>query len=137
AAHPRRSRVTLTIVPIPGVGEIAPGDELADAIAGALTASGTPLVDGDCLVVTQKVVSKAEGRLVDLPEGDLAARRALIESEATRVLRRRGDLLITETAHGFVCANAGVDVSNVEPGRAALLPIDPDRSARHVRDALR
>jgi coenzyme F420-0:L-glutamate ligase/coenzyme F420-1:gamma-L-glutamate ligase len=129
--------VTLTIVPIPGIGEIAPGDELADAIAEAATTNGTPLVDGDCLVVTQKVVSKAEDRMVDLPDGDVEARRALIESESTRVLRRRGDLLITETAHGFVCANAGVDVSNVARGRAALLPVDPDRSARHVRDALR
>jgi coenzyme F420-0:L-glutamate ligase/coenzyme F420-1:gamma-L-glutamate ligase len=129
--------VTLTIVPIPGIGEIAPGDELADAIAEAAATNGTPLVDGDCLVVTQKVVSKAEDRLVELPDGDLDARRALIESESTRVLRRRGDLLITETAHGFVCANAGVDVSNVAHGRAALLPVDPDRSARHVRDRLR
>jgi coenzyme F420-0:L-glutamate ligase/coenzyme F420-1:gamma-L-glutamate ligase len=129
--------VTLTVIPITGIGEVAPGDELADVIAEAAAAGATPLADGDCLVVTQKVVSKVEGRLVDLSDGDLEARRALIESESTRVLRRRGDLLITETRHGFVCANAGVDVSNVPPDAAALLPVDPDRSARHIRDALR
>ena len=128
--------MTLTVIPIAGIGEVAPGDELADVIAGAAAASATPIADADCLVVTQKVVSKVEGRLVELRDGDLAARRALIESESARVLRRRGDLLITETKHGFVCANAGVDVSNVPPDSAALLPVDPDRSARHIRDAL-
>jgi len=89
------------------------------------------------VVVTQKVVSKAEGRVVDLDAGDPAARRRLVEGEAVRVLRRRGELLITETVHGFVCANAGIDLSNVAEGRAALLPTDPDRSARRIRDGLR
>ena len=87
--------------------------------------------------MTQKVVSKAEGRVVDLDPEDLAARRALVESESVRIVRRRGDLIISETRHGFVCANAGIDLSNVEEGWAALLPVDADRSARHVRDALR
>jgi coenzyme F420-0:L-glutamate ligase/coenzyme F420-1:gamma-L-glutamate ligase len=67
----------------------------------------------------------------------MAARRALVESESVRVVRRRGDLIISETRHGFVCANAGVDLSNVEEGWAALLPVDADRSAKHIRDALR
>jgi coenzyme F420-0:L-glutamate ligase/coenzyme F420-1:gamma-L-glutamate ligase len=129
--------VTLSIIPIAGIGEIEPGDEIADALADAARAQDTPLVDGDCVVVTQKIVSKAEGRIVDLDPDDAAARRALVESESVRVLRRRGDLVISETAHGFVCANAGIDLSNVPQGRAALLPLDPDRSARHVRDALR
>jgi coenzyme F420-0:L-glutamate ligase/coenzyme F420-1:gamma-L-glutamate ligase len=129
--------VTLTVVPIEGIGEVEPGDEIATLVATAADAQGTPLLDGDCLVVTQKVMSKAEGRLVPLDPNDRAARRALVESESVRVLRRRGDLLITETRHGFVCANAGVDLSNVDDGVAALLPVDPDRSARHVRDALR
>jgi coenzyme F420-0:L-glutamate ligase/coenzyme F420-1:gamma-L-glutamate ligase len=129
--------VTLTLIPIEGVGEIAEGDEIADLLANAATAQQTPLVDGDCVVVTQKVVSKAEGRTVDLDAADASARRALIEAESVRVLRRRGDLLISETTHGFVCANAGIDLSNVPEGRAALLPVDPDRSARRIRDALR
>jgi coenzyme F420-0:L-glutamate ligase/coenzyme F420-1:gamma-L-glutamate ligase len=129
--------VTLTIMPINGIGEVAPGDELAVLIADAANAQGTPLVDGDSLVVTQKVVSKAEGRLVPLDPDDLDARRALVESESVRIVRRRGDLIISETTHGFVCANAGIDLSNVEQGWAALLPVDADRSAKHVRDALR
>jgi coenzyme F420-0:L-glutamate ligase/coenzyme F420-1:gamma-L-glutamate ligase len=117
--------------------EIAPGAELAELIADAASAQGTPLADGDCVVVTQKVVSKAENRLVALDPDDRDARRRLVESESVRVLRRRGDLIISETRHGFVCANAGVDLSNVEAGTAALLPVDSDRSAKHVRDALR
>jgi coenzyme F420-0:L-glutamate ligase/coenzyme F420-1:gamma-L-glutamate ligase len=127
----------LTLIPIEGIGEIRPGDELAVAIAEAATAQATPLADGDCVVVTQKVVSKAEGRLVALDPDDLDARRAIVESESVRIVRRRGDLIISETRHGFVCANAGVDLSNVEAGTAALLPVEPDRSAKHVRDALR
>jgi coenzyme F420-0:L-glutamate ligase / coenzyme F420-1:gamma-L-glutamate ligase len=129
--------VTLSLIPIHGIGEIRPGDELAELIARAAREQGTPLADGDCLVVTQKVVSKAEDRLVPLDPDDLDARRALVEGESVRIVRRRGDLIISETRHGFVCANAGIDLSNVEHGWAALLPVDSDRSAKHVRDALR
>ena len=128
---------SLTIVPIEGIGEVRPGDELAVLVADAANAQGTPIVDHDCIVVTQKVVSKAEGRLVALDPDDLEARRVLVESESVRIVRRRGDLIISETRHGFVCANAGIDLSNVEAGTAALLPVEPDRSAKHVRDALR
>jgi coenzyme F420-0:L-glutamate ligase/coenzyme F420-1:gamma-L-glutamate ligase len=127
----------LSIVPIGGIPEITTGAELAELIADAATAQGTPLQNRDCVVVTQKVVSKAEGRLVALDPDDRDARRSLVESESVRVLRRRGDLIISETRHGFICANAGVDLSNVARGTAALLPVDSDRSARHVRDALR
>jgi len=129
--------VTLSIIPIAGVPEIRPGDELAVLFAAAAHAQDTPLADGDCMVVTQKVVSKAENRLVPLDPDDLAARRALVESESVRIVRRRGDLIISETTHGFVCANAGIDLSNVDEGWAALLPVDSDRSAKHIRDALR
>ena len=80
--------------------------------------------------MTQKIVSKAEGRIVALDHGDPAAKVALVEQESVRVLRQRGDLVISETRHGFICANAGVDLSNVAEGTAALLPEDPDRSAR-------
>jgi coenzyme F420-0:L-glutamate ligase/coenzyme F420-1:gamma-L-glutamate ligase len=129
--------VTLSIIPIEGIGEIRPGDELAVLIADAARAQGTPLDGRDCLVVTQKIVSKAENRLVPLDPDDLDARRALVESESVRIVRRRGDLIISETSHGFVCANAGIDLSNVAHGWAALLPVDADRSAKHVRDAIR
>ena len=89
------------------------------------------------LVVTQKVVSKAEGRLVEVDPDDPLSHKAIVEAEAVRVVRRRGDLIITETSHGFICANSGVDLSNVERGQAALLPIDSDRSARRIRDIVR
>ena len=127
----------LSVIPVEGVPEVVPGAELADLIADAADAQGTSLTGGDCLVVTQKVVSKAEGRLVAVDPDDRIARHQLVESESVRVLRRRGDLIISETRHGFVCANAGVDLSNVADGTAALLPVDSDRSAKHVRDALR
>jgi coenzyme F420-0:L-glutamate ligase len=138
----------IAVLPVTGVGEVRPGDDLATVLADALrlVAGGDArdpddlaaprLADGDVLVVTQKVVSKAEGRVVSVDAGDADAIRALIESESVRVLRRRGDLLITETRHGFVCANAGVDLSNMADGTAALLPVDPDRSARRLREAL-
>jgi len=120
----------IEVLAVAGLPEVRPGDDLAALIAGA-----TNLVDGDVVVVTQKVVSKAEDRLVDIdPE---VGHRPLVERESVRILRRRGDLVIAETEHGFVCANAGVDLSNVEAGQAALLPVDSDRSARRIRDALR
>jgi coenzyme F420-0:L-glutamate ligase/coenzyme F420-1:gamma-L-glutamate ligase len=104
----------------------------------ALAVDGIPEVrPGDVLVVTQKIVSKAEGRLVAIDPDDPLAHKPLVEAEAVRVLRRRGDLVMTETRHGFVCANSGIDLSNVERGYAALLPTDPDRSARRIRDGLR
>jgi coenzyme F420-0:L-glutamate ligase/coenzyme F420-1:gamma-L-glutamate ligase len=117
---------------VTGLPEFREGDVLADAIV-----EHAELVDGDVVVVTSKIVSKSEGRVVDVDEHDSEARRALIEAEAIRVLRRRDDLLITETRHGFVIANSGVDFSNVEAGKACLLPLDPDRSARRIRDGIR
>ncbi len=124
----------LRVIPVRGIGEIRPGDVLAEVVAGV---AGTWLLPDDVLVVTQKVVSKAEGRLSPVDPDDPLAHKALVEAEAVRVLRRRGDLVMTETRHGFVCANSGVDVSNVERGWAVLLPLDPDRSARRIRDGLR
>jgi coenzyme F420-0:L-glutamate ligase/coenzyme F420-1:gamma-L-glutamate ligase len=123
---------SLTVLPVQGLPEIRPGDQLAALIADRVT-----LADGDVVVVTQKVVSKAEGRLVQVDADDPLSHKALVYEESVRVLRRRGELLVTETRHGFVCANAGVDLSNVERGWAALLPVDPDRSARRIRDGLR
>ncbi len=86
---------------------------------------------------TQKIVSKAEGRMVAINADDPLSHKALVEEESVRIVRRRGDLIITETKHGFVCANSGIDLSNVERGWAALLPIDSDRSARRIRDIVR
>jgi coenzyme F420-0:L-glutamate ligase/coenzyme F420-1:gamma-L-glutamate ligase len=122
----------IEIIPIEGLPEIHPGDRIADLLA----ASGADLREGDVVVVTQKVVSKAEGRMEAVDPRDPAARAAIVERESVRVLRRRGDLVISETASGFVCANAGVDQSNVPDGYVTLLPVDADRSARRIRDGL-
>ena len=122
----------LSILPVTGLGEVKKGDDLATLIADLVE-----LLDGDVVVVTQKIVSKTEGRMVPIDPDDPADRLRIIESESVRVLRRRGDLVISETRHGFICANAGVDLSNVERGWAALLPEDSDRSARRIRDGLR
>jgi coenzyme F420-0:L-glutamate ligase/coenzyme F420-1:gamma-L-glutamate ligase len=128
----------LSIWPVTGIGEIRPGDQLGDVVADACRAEPNgPLQNGDVLVVTQKVVSKAEGRMVEIDPDDPLSHKSLVEDEAVRIVRRRGDLIITETAHGFVCANSGIDLSNVERGYAALLPVDSDRSARRIRDIVR
>ena len=127
----------LTTIAVDGIAEIRRGDEIAEHIAVAAERQGTPLLHGDCVVVTQKIVSKAEGRIVALDPHDPDAKRRLIDDESVRIVRRRGDLVISETRHGFVCANAGIDLSNVDAGTAALLPLDADRSAKHIRDAIR
>jgi coenzyme F420-0:L-glutamate ligase / coenzyme F420-1:gamma-L-glutamate ligase len=127
---------------VEGIGEVHPGDVLADLITEAIAAMAasdpsTALLDGDVLVVTQKIVSKDEGRVVAIDPDDPLSHKHLVEEEAVRVVRRRGDLIVTETKHGFVCANAGIDLSNMERGWAALLPLDSDRSARRIRDGVR
>jgi coenzyme F420-0:L-glutamate ligase / coenzyme F420-1:gamma-L-glutamate ligase len=117
---------------IAGIPEISPGDDLARAIGDAALAPGGPgLLDGDILVVTSKVVSKAEGRIAAMSRADAVA------AETVRVVARRGDTTIAQTRHGFVMAAAGVDESNTEPGTVVLLPEDPDESARRLRKALR
>ena len=141
----------LRIIGLGGLPDVKPGDDVAALICEAAGRQGTPPAAGDVLIVTQKIVSKAEGRVVDLAEvepGAKALRLAeetdkdprlveLILRESRRIVRQVGPVLITETRHGFVCANAGIDVSNVGEGYVALLPEDPDRSAAGIRDALR
>ena len=155
----------LEIFGIEGMGEIAPGDNIALAINEALKSGDAELLDGDVVVVTQKIVSKAEGRIVDVgtdmaaenpstgndpadypkdaqtPRDPVSAKLPspdeVVARESVRILRRRGELVISETSHGFVCANAGVDFSNIPAGKAALLPRHPDRSAQRIRDGLR
>ena len=138
------------VAPLHGIKRIEPGDQLGTIIAEALTGTGIQLKDGDVIVVTQKVVSKSEGRLVRLDRvkptrravelaRELRKDPKMVElalRESTRIVRKGHGVLITETRHGFVCANSGVDVSNVEEGYAALLPIDPDASARRIRKSL-
>ncbi len=129
----------MRVLPVAGVGEVTPGTDLARLIAESVAPAcpdGPRLNDGDVVVVTQKIVSKAEGRLVAIDHRDAGAKLTLVAQESTRMLRRRGDLVISETRHGFICANAGVDLSNVADGTAALLPDDADRSARRIRAGL-
>ncbi len=123
----------VTITPVPGIGEVAPGDSIARLVLNALAAAGMELVDGDIVAITHKIVSKAEGRVVALDGDEDAAYRELVAREAAAVVRRRGDLVIAVTEHGFVCANAGVDRSNTAPGTAVTLPRDPDASAHRIR----
>src|SRR5215211_4011168 len=119
--------MSIEVLPVEGLPEVRPGDDLASLLAAPLRSIGVR--DGDVVAVTQKIVSKAEGRVV--PEGD--GPKAWIERETRRVVARRGDLVIAQTRHGFVCANAGVDASNVEEGFLTLLPEDPDGSAERLR----
>src|SRR5213595_932006 len=121
--------MSVEVLPVEGLPIVAPGDDLAASLVEPLRALGAR--DGDVVVVTQKIVSKAEGRLV--AGGD---REAWVERETERVVARRGDLTIAATRHGFVCANAGVDASNVEGGGLTLLPEDPDGSAERLRASL-
>ncbi len=128
--------MTISIHPVPGLPEVTAGDDLAALIGSALAECGLGLESGDVVVVTHKIVSKAEGRMVELADDGPDSHRHLVEAESLSTIRRRGDLVITETRHGFICANAGVDRSNAGPARAVLLPVDPDRSARRIRSRL-
>jgi coenzyme F420-0:L-glutamate ligase / coenzyme F420-1:gamma-L-glutamate ligase len=122
------------VLPVPGLPELRPGDDLAGLVAAAVA-----LEDGDVVVVTSKAVSKTEGRLVPVPVGAdrEAVRQAAVEAETARVVARRGSTVIASTRHGLVLAAAGVDASNVRPDEVALLPEDPDASAARLRDRLR
>jgi coenzyme F420-0:L-glutamate ligase/coenzyme F420-1:gamma-L-glutamate ligase len=123
--------MSIEIFPVRGIPEVAPGDDLGAVILGGLKVSDIVLIDRDVVVVTHKIVSKAEGRIEAALDDD--AYRRLAEREARTILRRRGDLIIAQTEHGFICANAGVDRSNVPDGQAILLPVDADRSAHNIR----
>lgn len=144
------SPLDVLISPVGGIKRVEPGDDLGGIIAEALRRKKFELEDDDIVVVTQKIVSKSEGRLAKIDEvrptreaADLAAELGkdprvveLVLRESRRVVRKGHGVLITETRQGFVCANSGIDVSNVKAGYAALLPLDPDASARRIRKSL-
>ena len=139
------------VIGIGGMPEVASGDDLASLIEDGITAAGERLEPDDIVVVTHKIVSKAEGQIVDLrtiAPSPLAAefgerwnkdprKIEIVLREARRIVRMQNGLIIAETAHGFVCANAGVDASNVSPDTVVLLPKDPDASAANLREELR
>ncbi len=141
----------LRIFPVRGIGEIQPGDDLAGLMLEALASHGHALNNKDIVVITQKIISKAEGRLVDPSSVEpshmahmIAAQGAksashyeVVLREARRIVRMDRGVLITETHHGFICANSGVDESNIAGGQAvSLLPVDPDASAAQIRQAI-
>jgi coenzyme F420-0:L-glutamate ligase/coenzyme F420-1:gamma-L-glutamate ligase len=142
--------MAVTITGIEGLPEINPGDDLARMIVQACAAQGVALQNDDVITVTQKVVSKSEGRFVDLETIEpsaLAVELAtnwekdprhveVVLRESKRIVRMDHGVIICETKHGFVCANAGVDASNVPGGQLMLLPVDPDASAQRIREGL-
>ncbi|MGI8642795.1 MAG: coenzyme F420-0:L-glutamate ligase [Thermomicrobiales bacterium] len=142
--------VELRLFGIGGLPEVRPGDDVTAMIASAIAAAGLELEAGDVVVVTHKIVSKAEGRLVDLRTVEPSARAQafadqwgkdprqveVVLNQAKRISRMERGIIIAETFHGFVCANAGVDASNVAAETVCLLPEDPDRSAAAIRCAL-
>ena len=144
------TRSPIQIFPLPGLPEIRPGDDLARLILGAVRIQDFRVAAGDVFVVAQKIVSKAEDRIVSLDSivpSDRAAKWAqewgkdprvieLVLRESKRIIRMERGVIIAETSHGFVCANAGIDLSNADDGTAILLPADPDVSARGLKTRL-
>jgi coenzyme F420-0:L-glutamate ligase/coenzyme F420-1:gamma-L-glutamate ligase len=142
--------MAVTIVGVEGIPEVQPGDDLAALICEAAERQGLRFENNDILVVTQKAVSKSEGRFVNLDEVEPSAfaielatnwekdarHVEVVLRESRRIVRMDHGVIICETKHGFVCANAGVDASNVPGGRLMLLPVDPDASARRIRDGI-
>lgn len=123
--------MSLEVHPLLGIGRVEPGDDVAAALVEPLRTLQPR--DGDIVVVTHKIVSKAEGAVREIVGDEREFKMRLAEQEAVSIIRRRGDLIIAETKHGFVCASAGIDRSNADPGTVILLPEDPDRSAHRIR----
>jgi coenzyme F420-0:L-glutamate ligase / coenzyme F420-1:gamma-L-glutamate ligase len=148
--HPDFPDNAVAILPVSGMPELHPGDDLHTILEEALIGTPGGLRDGDVVVVTHKVVSKAEGQLVDLSTvhpGEFATKWAdawdkdprqveVVLRQAKRIIRMHRGLIIAETEHGFICANAGVDASNADVNKVVLLPVDPDASAEAIRTAL-
>jgi coenzyme F420-0:L-glutamate ligase/coenzyme F420-1:gamma-L-glutamate ligase len=126
--------MSIEIIPILGIGRVRENDDVAEVLIEAIGNDG--VVENDVVVVTHKIISKSEGAVVKVNMDEELERIRLVESEAVSIIRRRGDLIIAETKHGFICANAGVDRSNAEPGTMIRLPDDPDKSAHRIRTRL-
>ena len=123
----------ITIIPVKNFPEINAGDDLIELLINSLEDSNVSIEENDIIVLTQKIVSKSESRLRNLEDTSF---EELLAEESTEIIRKRGDLVIARTKHGFICANAGIDKSNIEDGYALLLPIDPDRSASKYREQI-
>ena len=117
----------IEIIPVTGLPEFKSNDDLVEILSNTLN---NPLTENDILVITQKIISKIENRFVNLQDKDFSE---VLKDEATQIIRKRGETIIARTKHGFICANAGIDKSNIEQGYALLLPEDPDKTAYKIR----
>ena len=120
----------VSIIPIMNLPEFDTGHEIVEELIESLKENKISLEDSDIIVITQKIISKVEGRKIDINKEDI---EEVIKSESLQIIRKRGETVIAKTKHGFICANAGIDKSNIEEGSALLLPEDPDKTSRVIR----
>lgn len=120
----------VSIIPIMNLPEFDTGHEIVEELIKSLEENKISLEDSDVIVITQKIISKVEGRKIDINKEDI---EEVIKSESLQIIRKRGETVIAKTKHGFICANAGIDKSNIEEGSALLLPEDPDKTSRDIR----
>tara|TARA_Y100000593_G_C4223656_1_gene293250 strand:+ start:241 stop:939 length:699 start_codon:yes stop_codon:yes gene_type:complete len=120
----------VSILPVMNLPEFDRGHEIVEELIGKLENNKISLEDSDVIVITQKIISKVEGRKIDINKEDL---EEVIKNESLQIIRKRGETIIAQTKHGFICANAGIDKSNIEEGFALLLPEDPDKTSRDIR----
>ena len=120
----------VSIIPIMNLPEFDTGHEIVEELIKKLEENKISLEDSDVIVITQKIISKVEGRKIDINKEDI---EEVIKSESLQIIRKRGETVIAKTKHGFICANAGIDKSNIEEGSALLLPEDPDKTSRDIR----
>ena len=120
----------VSILPVMNLPEFDTGHEIVEELIGKLEENKISLEDSDVIVITQKIISKVEGRKIDINKEDL---EEVIKNESLQIIRKRGETIIAQTKHGFICANAGIDKSNIEEGFALLLPEDPDKTSRDIR----
>ena len=124
------SKRNIEIIPVYGLPEFKKNDDLVEILTTTLKNNSETLLNGDVVIVTQKIVSKIEDRAVDLKVTDI---NEVLKEESTQILRKRGETVIARTRHGFICANAGIDKSNIDKGYALLLPLDPNKTANTIR----
>ena len=124
------SKRNIEIIPVYGLPEFKKNDDLIEILTTTLKNNSETLLNGDVVIVTQKIISKIEDRAVDLKVTDI---NELLKEESTQILRKRGETVIARTRHGFICANAGIDKSNIDKGYALLLPVDPNKTANTIR----
>ena len=124
------SKRNIEIIPVYGLPEFKKNDDLIEILTTTLKNNSETLLNGDVVIVTQKIISKIEDRAVNLNVTDF---NKVLEEESTQILRKRGETVIARTRHGFICANAGIDKSNIDKGYALLLPVDPNKTANTIR----